>query len=460
MNRSTLLFTRLFIYLLFISTFTGLQSFKKSSPGVISPLASSYSSDVLNKWMAMQIKLMSTTIANFNGPFVRVYAYTGLATYASILPGIQKNSSQLFSVTVLNNIPALPPTEKDKKYHWPSSVNAALAYMNRAMFPITSPDNKAAMDSLEIQLKKAFRKEADEATIERSSNYGKLVAQIIFDWAEMDGYRHASDPYIPPGGKGKWVPTPPNYVRASTPYWGALRTMVTGSIENTQPPPPPSYSEDTSSMFYKMIKEVYDVDQTMTTQQKDIVLFWRDINPGITAPGHWLNILRQVLEKEKKKIGLDKAAFAYALTGMALNDSWISCWKTRYEYNLLRPVTFIRNVMGYSEWLPLLSTPPHPEYTAGFAAMAGAVSESLTSVFGNNYSITDHSYDYLGMNPRSFRSFYAMAEEAGNSKFYGGIHYRLSVDEGLKQGRAVAKNIQAILFKRTVSTNLSQKHLN
>ena len=456
MNKSTLLFTRLLLYLLLISTSTGLQSFKNNTARVTSLSASSYTSEVLNKWMEMQIKLMSTTIANFNGPFVRVYAYTGLAAYESILPGIQKNSSHLFSVAVLNNLPTLPIIDQSKKYHWASSVNAALAYMNRAMFPITSPANKAAIDSLEAAIKKDFSKDADGATIERSSNYGRLVAQIIFDWAETDGYRHASAPYIPPGGKGKWVPTPPNYVKPSTPYWGSLRTMVMGSIENTQPPPPPSYSEDTASFFYKMIKDVYDVDQSMTPQQKDIVLFWRDINPGITAPGHWMNILRQIFLKEKKKIGLDKAAFAYALTGMALNDSWISCWKTRYEYNLLRPVTFIRNVMGHSEWLPLLSTPPHPEYTAGFAAMAGAVCESLTSIFGNNYSITDHSYDYLGMNPRSYNSFYAMAEEAGNSKFYGGIHYKLSVDEGLKQGKAVAKNIEAILCKRTVNAR-SQK---
>jgi len=407
--------------------------------------------------MEMQVKLMSTTIANFNGPFVRVYAYTALAAYESILPGIQKNSSHLFSTTFLNKLPALPAIESDKKYHWPSSANAALAYMNTAMFPITSSSNRVAMDSLEIQLKKQFSKDADAATIERSSNYGKLVAQIIFEWAETDGYRHASDPYIPPGGKGKWVPTPPNFVQASTPYWGGLRTMVIGSIENTQPSPPPSYSEDTASTFYKMIKEVYDVDQSMTPQQKDIVLFWRDINPGMTAPGHWMNILRQVLEKEKKKIGLDKAAFAYALTGMALNDSWISCWKTRYEYNLLRPITFIRNVMGRTDWLPMLSTPPHPEYTSGFAAMAGAVCESLTIVFGTNYKITDHSYDHLGMNARSYQSFYAMAEEAGNSKFYGGIHYKLSVDEGLKQGKAVAKNIEGILFNGAARSKLSAK---
>ena len=457
MNKSILLFGRFLLYFLIISAVTSLQSFKKNTPVANGTYASSYNTDVLNKWMEMQIKLMSTTIANFNGPFVRVYAYTALAAYESILPGIPKNSSHLFSTTFLNKLPALPAIESDKKYHWPSSVNAALAYMNRAMFPITSPSNRVAMDSLEIQLKKQFSKDADAATIERSSNYGKLVAQIIFEWAETDGYRHASDPYVPPGGKGKWVPTPPNFVKASTPYWGGLRTMVIGSIENTQPSPPPSYSEDTASMFYKMIKEVYDVDQSMTSQQKDIVLFWRDINPGMTAPGHWMNILRQVLEKEKKKIGLDKAAFAYALSGMALNDSWISCWKTRYEYNLLRPVTFIRNVMGHSDWLPLLSTPPHPEYTSGFAAMAGAVCESLAIVFGNNYKITDHSYDYLGMNPRSYSSFYSMAEEAGNSKFYGGIHYKLSVDVGLKQGKAVAKNIEEILFNGTTSAKLSAK---
>jgi len=183
-----------------------------------------------------------------------------------------------------------------------------------------------------------------------------------------------------------------------------------------------------------------------------IVFVTADIAAISCESSFWIGLF-----PEKKKIGLDKAAFAYALSGMALNDSWISCWKTRYEYNLLRPVTFIRNVMGHSDWLPLLSTPPHPEYTSGFAAMAGAVCESLAIVFGNNYKITDHSYDYLGMNPRSYSSFDSMAEEAGNSKFYGGIHYKLSVDVGLKQGKAVAKNIEEILFNGTASAKLSAK---
>jgi len=340
----------------------------------------------------------------------------------------------------------MPGLELNKKYYWPSSLNAALAFINRAMFPSTSPINKAAMDSLESSLKTKFSNECDEATIERSANFGKLIAQAIFEWAETDGYKQASAPYNPPGGQGKWVPTPPNFTKAVTPYWGNLRTIINGSIENTQPSPPPLYSEDTASKFYKMIKEVYDADQHMTPEKKNIVFFWRDINPGLTAPGHWINVLRQVLQKEKGSARLDKAVFAYAFTGLSLNDAWITCWKTRYQYNLLRPVTFIRTVMGHSEWLPLLTTPPHPEYTAGFAAMAGAVCQALTYIFGDNYNITDHTYDYIGMLPRNFDSFSAMAREAADSKFYGGIHYKLSVDVGLEQGKAVAKNIESILF--------------
>jgi hypothetical protein len=448
MRNPGFLFPRLCTFLMALFAGTVLFSFRSEKKKVAESIpASFYTPAVLDKWLSMQIKLMSTTVASFNGPFVRIYAYSGLAAYESIVPGIPANSFNLLPVTVFNGMPPMPETEPGKNYHWPSSMNTALAFMNRAMFPSMSPDNKAAIDSLERSLNTIFSKEADSLTIERSVAYGKKVAQKIFDWAEMDGYRHASNPYTPPAGPGKWVPTPPNYARAVTPYYGRLRTIVTGSTDHTDPVPPPEYSEEETSPFYKMIKEVYDVDRQITSEQKAIVSFWRDINPGFTAPGHWLNILRLVFQKEKEYIRLDKAAFAYALSGMALNDAWITCWKTRYEYNLVRPVTFIRNNMGHRDWLPLLLTPPHPEYTSGFAAMAGAVCASLSYLFGSNYQITDHTYDQFGMAPRSFSSFDAMAREAGLSKFYGGIHYKLSVDEGLKQGKAVAKNIQALLQK-------------
>jgi len=93
-------------------------SFKENPVYNFSPekdtLASSYSSDVIDKWMAIQIRLMSTTIASFNGPFVRIYSYSGVAAFEAIRPGIQKNSSRLFSLSALNNIPAMPETDAGK----------------------------------------------------------------------------------------------------------------------------------------------------------------------------------------------------------------------------------------------------------------------------------------------------------------------------------------------------------
>ena len=410
--------------------------------------ASFYSSVVLDKWMAMQIKLMSSTPAIFNGPFVRIYSYTGLVAFQSIFPGIPRNSSFWFSENVLNKLGALPAIKANEKYHWPSSLNAAMAFMNRSMFPSSIPAGKMAIDSLEQAIKKSFSKDADAATLERSAQYGLQVARRIYAWAETDGYQYASEKYSPPTGPGKWEPTPPNYSRPLTPHWGGLRTMVTGSIENAQPPAPIPYSEDSASAFYKQVKEVYDISQNIKSEQKNIALFWKEINPGITAPGHWLNILRQIIQKENSP--LDKAAFSYALTGMALNDAWISCWKTRYVYNVLRPVTYIRDVMQHKDWLSLVPTPPHPEYTSGFAAMASAVCSSLAHVFGNDYQLTDHTYDYAGMTPRTYHSFRAMAKEAGDSKIFGGIHYRFSVEAGLHEGSAVANNILNLLFQKQI----------
>lgn len=403
-----------------------------------------YASGVLDKWMTMQIRLMSTTPADFNGPFTRIYAYSGIAAYCSVSPGIPSHSPHNFSASLLNQAPVMPAINPGKEYHWPSSVNAALASMNRLLFPMTSPSNKASIDSLENEMYKIFGRETDHSTIEYSASYGKLVAQRVFAWAEADGYLQSNDPYKPPAGKGLWQPTAPKFANAVTPYWGRIRTIVPGSIEGTQPPPPPSYSEDSSSQFYDMVKEVYDISYRLTTEQINIAKYWKDINPGVTAPGHWLNILRQVIQTEN--IRLDRAALAYAITGICLNDTWISSWKTRYTYNVLRPITYIQTVIGHKDWTPLLPTPPHPEYPGGHAAMSSAVAEALTALFGNNLDFTDHTYAYLGMAPRKYSSFRAIAKEAGDSKLYGGIHYRLSIDVGLQQGKDVTRNVVAVLL--------------
>jgi hypothetical protein len=313
-----------------------------------------------------------------------------------------------------------------------------LAYINKNMFPTTSAANKTSIDSLENALNTQYQVEVDAETINRSVARGKAVAQKIFEWAQTDGNLHASDSYTPPTGEGLWVPTAPAFAAASTPYWGNLRTIVPGSGDNAQPAAPAPYSTDPSSDFYKMAKQVYDVSQTLTAEQTAMALYWRDV-PGVTTPGHYVSILKQVLENDKPM--LDKAAIAYALGGITAYDAAISCWQTKYYYNLVRPITYIRTVLGHSTWNPLLTTPAHPEYSSAHAVLSAATADVFSNLFGDNYSFADHTYDYLGMAPRSFNSFRAFGEDAGNSRLYAGIHYQASIDIGLVQGRKVAQNI-------------------
>ncbi|TDH24662.1 phosphatase PAP2 family protein [Segetibacter sp. 3557_3] len=397
--------------------------------------ASAHSSEVLDKWMTMQLRLMRNTPGITNQGFARPFAYSGIAAFESLKPGL--NNSYRWSDR-WNGLTGIPVEDKAKNYFLPANVNAALAEVNKALFPSATATDKAAIDSLENALAAEYRSTQTAEVIEHSSQYGKAVGAAVVAWAATDGASNASAPYTVPTGTGMWQPTAPQFSPPITPYWGNNRPVIQGSIAGAQPQPPGAYSADPSSPFYAMVKSVYDASQNLTTDQKDMAIFWRDV-PGQTSPGHWLSILQAAIRSSKSK--LDKAAEAYALTGSALNDALIACFAAKYQYNVVRPITYIRDIMGHTGWNTQIGTPAHPEYPSAHASLSAAAGEVLQELFGNRGTITDHTYDYMGLAPRSYPSFTAIGEEAGRSRLYGGIHYTQSIDAGFDQGRKVVANI-------------------
>jgi hypothetical protein len=99
-----------------------------------------YSSDAVVKWIDLYRRILLTTTRV--GPGVRIareFAYTGIALYESVVPGMpayQSLSSQL------NQMPQMPSTEPGMAYHWPACANAALASMNRFFFLLLLPQIK------------------------------------------------------------------------------------------------------------------------------------------------------------------------------------------------------------------------------------------------------------------------------------------------------------------------------
>jgi hypothetical protein len=121
-------------------------------------------------------------------------------------------------------------------------------------------------------------------------------------------------------------------------------------------------------------------------------------------------------------------------TSLAIADGFISCWDEKYRSNLIRPETLINQHID-PDWLPVLQTPPFPEYSSGHSVVSGAASVILTEIFGDNFYFEDDTELQFGLPMRSFKSFYEASSEAAISRMYGGIHYRAAIENGLEQGK-------------------------
>jgi hypothetical protein len=71
--------------------------------------------------------------------------------------------------------------------------------------------------------------------------------------------------------------------------------------------------------------------------------------------------------------------------------------------------------------------------------ISAACATVLSSIFGERFSFRDNTEVPYGLPSRDFNSFQEAAEEAAISRFYGGIHYRQAVEQGMLQGKRIGQ---------------------
>ncbi|MBC7866958.1 MAG: hypothetical protein H7X88_05435, partial [Gloeobacteraceae cyanobacterium ES-bin-316] len=154
---------------------------------------SSFSSEVVTTWLNRQLEMLRVPLPAGVGSQAaeRCQAYCGIAVYESVVPGMEAYRSLTGQLT---DFPAMPTVEPGVDYHWAASANAALAEMNRRLFPSTSAENKASIDKLEDSLKAVYAGEVDAAILQRSISFGKEVATKVFAWAASDGSANVNPP--------------------------------------------------------------------------------------------------------------------------------------------------------------------------------------------------------------------------------------------------------------------------
>lgn len=397
-----------------------------------------FSSDVVISWINLQIQMCKVPlpIGTSGQALDRCQAYCGIALYESVVHGMPSYQSLTGQLT---NFPAMPSTQPGFAYHWAACANAALAEMNRRLFPATAITNKTAMTNLENSWQATFASETDAGTLQRSIAFGKEVATRVFNWATTDGSANVNPPYVPPVGAGLWVPTSPT--PAAGPYTYQRRKLVPGVANGTELEPPPAFSTTPGSPFWNMVKEVYDGRRNMTADQKAMADYFKDV-PGYTPGGTYVALMLQALDITKPT--LDLGALTYVKVGLAQHDASIVLFTNKYQFNLIRPVTYI-NAYIDPTWSTYIPTPNHPEFPSGHSTTGGAAIEMMRNIFGENFHIILHTYDYLYYPPRSYTSFTQLGNEIDASRVYSGLHYRATCEKSEEQGKKVAQNILKII---------------
>lgn len=404
----------------------------------------------IRDWYRLVLELVRHTPTYTPPVASRGFAYIGVTAHEALA---SDPAGPLVSLAgQVNGLAALPA--RDPGAHDPGAVvNAALAVTVRAMFANTGPTGQRALDAMERRLTEAAEAGLPADVAARSAAHGRAVAAHVLAWAEGDGGAQIANLGFPesmpqPTEAWRWVPTSAIPIQQAPllPDWGRNRPFRLASGADCPVGDHPPYSEDPGSAFFAEAKEVHDTWLNLTPEQRAIAVFWADdamLSP--TPPGHWVSIALQIMGRD----GADGARHAevLALLGMALADAFIACWHAKFEYDLLRPVTFIRRHID-PKFETVLITPPFPEYPSGHSVQSGAAEAVLTQLFGEGFAFTDDTHADDGLPARSFASFREAAEEVGISRLYGGIHFRAAIDKGLDQGRCVGARFAGMRTRR------------
>jgi hypothetical protein len=278
-------------------------------------------------------------------------------------------------------------------------------------------------------------------------DWGEEVADAVLALRDGDGSATVQA-YEAPEGSGWWTTTPPAFAAPLLPNWPYVTPwcMASGSELRLPAPPSPNTAEYTAA-FHEVRRLGRAASPQRTAEQSEIALFWADGAGTATPPGHWLTIAQGI--SQDKGLSLIENARLFALLGLTVADAAIVSWDTKYYWSNWRPVTGIQHADADGNpattaepgWTSFIATPPFPSYTSGHSTFSGSSARLLGLFFGTDAIPFSTTSDGLPGVTRSFGHLSQAAEEAGQSRIYGGIHWQFDNQGGLRSGRALAERV-------------------
>jgi len=310
-----------------------------------------------------------------------------------------------------------------------------------------------------------------------------VLASRVADGADVPEPRVGID-YVTSNLPGRWRQDPISLIPlALGAHWGQCKPFVIPSGTQFRTPAPPSLTSAAYAAAYREVKKLGGdgvITPTQRTAEQTFVgTFWAyDGTPSLCAPPRLYNQITMKIGDQTHLSPIELARLL-ALANVAMADTAISCWESKYHFDFWRPVTGIREsdagtgptglgdgnaaTVGDPTFTPLGApasnlngpnfTPPFPAYPSGHAAFGGALFQIIRRFYGtDNIAFTFVSDEFNGVTkdrngnvrpymPRHFANLSQAEEENGQSRIYLGIHWHFDKTQGIAQGHRVADYI-------------------
>jgi hypothetical protein len=354
-----------------------------------------------------------------NPPYAaRAYAYVSVAQYEALKaawfwkyrhsrPAPSRTNTAIVTRVAATALPSYPSED--------AVLSAVSSEMLRLLFPASVEQiTRMAADQRDAAIMSG---RATASDIAAGVALGRAVAAAVIARAGADGMRNAVGnaslwaalaDSARARGEVPWTSVESPARPPMLPLFGrvAAWTMTPAQLVADGPPPPPSTG---SAQFRDELGEVKRTVDGLTREQYAIALKWNDGAGTYTPPGHWNDIAAEPVRDAR--MSEVRAARTFALLNMAMHDAAVACWGVKYQFFNPRPSQVDRSIKTS------IGLPNFPAYPSGHSTFSAAAATVLGHLF-----------------PTRAAEFTAMADEAGISRLYGGIHYRSDITEGKAHG--------------------------
>jgi hypothetical protein len=277
---------------------------------------------------------------------------------------------------------------------------------------------------------------------------GANTAVLFLDSRVGDGRNDTSITYTPGSGPGVWVPTPPSFSAAATPWLAVMRPFTIESPSQFRADGPPALGSRQYQEDFNETKRFGAINSTeRTPEQTTLARFYFDVTTLQEAAG-----LRGLAVA--KDLSTADSARLYAQVYVSVADAQIAGWDSKLYYGFWRPITAIRNADTDDNpatetdpnWAPMTSTPSHPEYPSAHAFISNAYTESIRQFFGTKKLDITLSSVNTGTT-MTYNHTDDIGKDINDARIYAGFHFRTACVHGAVIGDKVARYVAKNYFK-------------